>query len=268
MLDNKRQTIHKGCYLKRLNGTTQGLRPRTRGAIICLPHAGGSAGFFRTWAASVPKDITLFGVQYPGREERMHELSIENMDELVQGIAPSLVGLSNLPYVLFGHSMGAAVAFELAGKLEKMGLPASLLMMSSHPPLDEIIPSHFHQCSDDELWREMIRIGGTSPDILQQTELTKLLTPVLRADYQLIETYQSSATQKLSTRMLICLGDNDPDVPAENIHGWQRFSQQPISILEKQGGHFYLNDHQASLIDEAVNAINGLMFNNIRDYLP
>jgi len=242
LINNKNKILQ---CLTKPNGL---LRP----ALVCCPHAGGSANFFRQWVDTVPKEMDMMVVQYAGRGNRLTEPCAYSMDELVVEILPSIQALSSTPYVLFGHSMGAAVAFELCYQLEKLGTPPRALMLSSHPPLDEIVPSEFHLCEELELWQEIVRIGGISSNIIEERELRSLLTLPLRADYQLIETYRPDRNKSLCTPVTVCLGDDDPDVPLEGVDGWQRFCLKPIKKIVRSGGHFYLSEYSEDLIDFAA----------------
>ncbi|MGW0593044.1 thioesterase II family protein [Streptosporangium sp. NPDC002607] len=73
-----------------------------------------ACGFYRPWAALLPPEIELWGIQYPGREDRFEDPPVDRMDELVTAVTDALVPLLDRPYALFGHSMSSAVAWEVA----------------------------------------------------------------------------------------------------------------------------------------------------------
>lgn len=93
-------------------------RPNASKRLIILPHAGGSASYFRQWANIADSDLEVVVVQYPGRENRMAEPLISNMDRLVSNLATGLKAILNKPYILFGHSMGGGIAYELAMRIQ------------------------------------------------------------------------------------------------------------------------------------------------------
>ncbi|MEI6181531.1 MAG: thioesterase domain-containing protein, partial [Chloroflexales bacterium] len=98
-------------------------QPQARLRLFCLPYAGGTASIFRTWPTSVSPSIEVWAIQLPGRETRFHEPRLTRLDELsailVDVISPHL----NLPYAIFGHSMGALIGFALARRLRDQGFP-------------------------------------------------------------------------------------------------------------------------------------------------
>ena len=224
----------------------------TKAALICAPHAGGSAEYFYHWTPDMPDKVALFSLQYPGRGDRLHEACRRTLAELLDDLMPALLAFEDTPYVLFGHSMGAVVMFEACHRLEALGHRPAGLVLSSHPPPDEVTPKHLYRLDDDTLWRETIRLGGTPAELTEHPELLALLTPILRADYQLIDGYRPENNETVQTPVRVCLGVDDPSVQAAKVIGWQRFCDRPIEIHKKSGGHFYLNEHRRALIELAT----------------
>ena len=166
--------------------------PRAR--LLCCPYAGGSAGIFRTWATYLPLDVELWALQYPGREERLLESAFTRVADLVATAAQSIGGLlEQVPYVIFGHSLGALVAFELIRELRRGGqpLPKSLFVSGArNPRFNAFKGNPRHLWPDPEFIGELRRIGGTPPDLLENEELMDLMLPTLRADFALVDTYE------------------------------------------------------------------------------
>lgn len=227
-----------------------------RAALVCCPHAGGGANYFRPWAASMPAGLGLWALQYPGREERLGEPPCTAMEPLLQDLMQGLGALAPVPFVLLGHSMGAAVAFELCLRLQRHGRAPVALLLSSHPPPDEVQHSHIHQSDDRQLWLEMVRVGGTPPAVLELPELRRVLTPALRADYQAIESHVFTTGERIGSEVVVCVGDSDPDVPANRAGGWQRFCAREVNLRVFEGGHFYLSLHRRQLIAEAARCLS------------
>jgi pyochelin biosynthetic protein PchC len=110
-------------------------RPDATLRLVCFPHAGGSAAAYRTWAGELPENVETVAVQYPGRADRWAEPAHKTMSGLADNVAEALSDLAAKPYVFFGHSMGAAIAYETSLRLRDTGLPEPrLLVVSGRAP--------------------------------------------------------------------------------------------------------------------------------------
>jgi pyochelin biosynthetic protein PchC len=150
--------------------------PRLR--LVCFPHAGGAAGFFRSWGARLPDGVELYGVQYPGRQDRLREPYARAIDELTEPMAEVLASMGEVPLALFGHSMGAAVAHETVRRLESgLGRPQAGLIVSGRPAPDRLRPSAVHLGGEPALLEDLRRLGGTSDEVLDDPALRDLILP-------------------------------------------------------------------------------------------
>jgi pyochelin biosynthesis protein PchC len=229
-------------------------KPLARARIICLPHAGGSAGFFRDWAARLPADIELLAVQYPGREERIDDALIDAMPTLVTRLADALTGVADRPYVLFGHSMGAAIAYELCVELLKRGtrLPRRLAV-SAHEAPHRHRAGHWHTASDADLCDEIIRLGGTAASLRASEELRALVMPIVRNDYRLIETWRAATEPvRLPLPIDVFIGRDDDEVTRDDAQDWHYLTSRDCTLREFGGGHFYLQAHRDALLAHLV----------------
>ncbi len=219
--------------------------------LVCFPHAGGSASYFRQWSDNLPPGMELLAAQYPGREDRLREPVVTDLGVLADRYARILASAGDLPVVLFGHSLGAAIAYEVARRMQaEGGAPALLVVSGRHAPLD---PSRaVHLMDDDALWADVARAGGTNPQVLESAELRAMVLPVLRADYRLSETYQPVEGPPLSCPVLAVSGDDDPDVDLTLLPGWGKLTDADFAVRVFDGNHFYLNAHRQALIGEIV----------------
>ncbi|MBB1485776.1 thioesterase II family protein [Oceanospirillum sediminis] len=222
--------------------------------IFCLPHAGGTASFFRNWADALPQGTELIAIQYPGREERLEEACIDNMQDLVSGIEQSLSMQPHLlqkPYLIFGHSMGAAVAYELCLRLQQnqRRLPCHLVVSASEGP-GRIQPSAFHQGSDKDLLQEIIRLNDQLTYLAEVPELTDMIMPMLKTDYRLIETYGGQVPSMAQVEMPITAmtGQQDTELTYADAEAWADVSQGDFQLHSWPGDHFYLSQQYKEMI--------------------
>lgn len=238
-------------------------RPHATQRVICLPHAGGSASFFRHWGGSLPAHVELVAVQYPGREERIDETLIDDLRELVIRIADALGSSPHLlsqPYVLFGHSMGSAVAHELCLELLSRGwhLPQHLLVSACEAPSRRKVET-FHLGSDQQLKDEMFRLGGTSEAMAALPELVDLVLPVVRSDYRAIETYRPDHRRSTVNVPITALtGDQFHELDLGDALAWAEETTQAFAHRGFPGGHFYLMQQQAGVLAVIREALAGL----------
>lgn len=220
--------------------------PRCR--LACFPHAGGSASFFNEWRHALPADIELVAVQYPGREERLAETWPGSLEWMAGHIVRALSGLLDRPLALFGHSMGAAVAYEVAQRLQRQGANVERLIVSAHPAPHRQRLSQLHLGPDEGLLADVRRLSDGTPSLLDDPKLRELYLPALRNDYRLIESYRGNVSEPLNTPLSVCLGDADSEVDEHEARAWAEVTREPTDIKTFVGGHFYLREQQHALI--------------------
>ncbi len=230
-------------------------RPDAASRIVCFPPAGGTASMYRGWPARLPDDVELWAMTYPGRETRFAEPSIEDMAELADAAAGALAPAIDRPCLLFGHSMGASVAFEVARRLEPAcrGLLVRLVVSCRPgPALQLACPSRSHLLDDDGLVAELRELGGTADEILDDPEMRALMLPIARSDFELIGQYRPRLEPPLRAPISAFVSEHDPSLLPDDVLGWGAATRGDFDVVRFPGGHFYLLDQEADVVRDVV----------------
>jgi medium-chain acyl-[acyl-carrier-protein] hydrolase len=226
--------------------------------LFCLPPAGGGATLFRSWPQLLPPSIEVCAIQLPGREGRIAEEALTSMQPLVMATVSATVPLLDLPFALFGHSMGALIGFEVvrhlrnAGHREPMHLFISAAPAPHHSDRDPI-----HQLPDDAIVARLQESEGSGfpGEVLQSAELMAILLPLLRADAAVTETYQFVRDEPLACPVTVFIGTNDEKIPREAIRDWRAYARGPFREQIVPGGHDFLKTESPLITQAIANAL-------------
>ncbi|MFJ7299028.1 thioesterase II family protein [Streptomyces sp. NPDC099088] len=229
--------------------------------LVCFPHAGGSATAYLPLARTLPADLDVVSVQYPGRQDRYREAPFTSIAALVEAVAGHLAEElekdPSRPYALFGHSMGALVAFETARLLAARDLPSTQrLFLSGRGAPGPRSSEHYQFFDDADVLAEVRRLGGTDQAMLDNAEVMEMVLPGLRADYRALGTYRWHEGEPLAAPISVLVGDSDPMVSVEEAVTWREHTGGDFALKVFSGGHFYLADHLAGI---AATVTEGLL---------
>lgn len=218
------------------------ITPQARLRLVCFPYAGGGAGVFATWRKPLPEWVDLLAVTLPGRGARMMEAPVRNMDALIPYLAEATSNLG--PCVFFGHSMGAFMAYETAKLLQQSGqtTPLKLIVSGQRAPHLPAPDRPVHALPRHEFIAELRRQGGTPEEVLCDTELMSLLTPMLRADFEMCERYAHRKGLPLNIPITAFGGEDDPKAGCVEVAAWVEHTSLSFSQCEFEGGHFFIHE--------------------------
>lgn len=230
-------------------------RPRATLRLVCFPHAGGNAAFFRGWSTGAPPGMEVLTVQYPGHGDRLGEPVADGLDDLGSAVAEEIQRWVRPPYAFFGHSLGAAVAFEVARRLEARGSrPLAALLVSGRLAPKQL--GSMHLGTDDELWQEVLELGGTDAELGDRQEIRDLSLPVLRHDFKMSETYVPTPGPPLGCPIRFYHGADDPETrPLPQSIEWANWTSHELTSRQFAGDHFYLVPQEAELLRDIATVL-------------
>ncbi|GLW33353.1 thioesterase [Actinoplanes regularis] len=223
-------------------------RPEAAVRLVCLPHAGGSASAYFGLSRDLSPEIDLLAVQYPGRQDRREEACLTDLHEMAAEVVAGILPYLDRPVALFGHSMGATVAFESARLLEREHghTPARLFLSGRRAPCTQR-PDSVHRRDDAGLLAEVRLLSGTASAVLEDEEIMRMALPALRGDYTAIETYRPEPGVVTAAPLTVLTGSDDIRTSADEAAAWARHSTTECAVHTFTGGHFFLNDHLAAI---------------------
>jgi surfactin synthase thioesterase subunit len=218
--------------------------------LVCFPHAGGTAEFFRPLAAALAPDIEVLAVQYPGRLDRRRDPAVTDLRDLARQLVPVLAPLrAQGSLAFFGHSMGTVVAFETALVLpEPDVLIASGARAPSSPSAENV-----NLDSDQAIVEEVHLLGGTARAVLADPDLRAMVLPAIRADYRALRAYTYTEGTRVGCPISVMVGTSDPRVTLPQARRWRELTTGRFEFRTFDGGHFYLSG-QVTGVAAAVRA--------------
>ena len=210
--------------------------------LFCFAHAGGGSALFRGWDKLLSPEVDVCPVVLPGRESRIREMPFNRMEQLVGPLYEALREHVDRPFAFFGHSMGAAVAWEMARKFSAgpSGGPIILFVSGRRAPHLPTRRRLFSDLSDEQLMAELGKLNGTPTEVMGQRNLLKLFLPGLRADFELNERHTPLPGPELSCPVSALCGDADPEVDPDEIAAWRNATAGGFTQRVFGGDHFYL----------------------------
>lgn len=224
--------------------------------LVCFPHAGGWANAYRTWPLGLPSDVGVLAVRYPGREDRLSDPFPSGLEALADDIADALGELTRHRLVLFGHSMGASVAHEVALRLQERGQPPAALCVSGRRPPHALDGQRKLCGTDEEIIAGVLRLDGSRAPVFEDPDLLEFLLPAVRGDYRLVDDYPGGLRPPLGCPVYGYAGDDDDEVSPEQMRGWADATHAAFRLQVLPGGHFFLRAEEAALLADLSDVLD------------
>jgi medium-chain acyl-[acyl-carrier-protein] hydrolase len=210
---------------------------------------------FRLWSDELPASIEIHAVQLPGREARLREPLVTALPALAEQVAEALLPVLTGPCAFFGHSLGGLLAFEVARVLRRRGArqPVHLLVAARAAPQLARDQPTLHTLPSEELVAEVVRrYDGIPAAVRQEPALLQLLLPVLRADLQLLESYEYAEGEPLECPLSVFGGQQDGTVQPAQLEAWGAQTLGAFRLRMLPGNHFFLNTSRMALLQGIV----------------
>jgi surfactin synthase thioesterase subunit len=224
--------------------------------LLCFPPAGGGPSLYFPWTQRHRDRLDISPVPIPGRETRMAEPPARSLEMLADALADELAPRANSRYAMFGYSMGAVLAYEVARRWATRGLPAPemVFILSCNPP-DRLLTDcdAIHTLEGEVFWQTILDLGGTPRELLEFPEARMLFEPVLRNDFRICETYEHRGDGvRLNCPAHAFIADGDTLANAETASGWRAFFAGPFQMHALRGNHMLEKAPFAALLDSVL----------------
>jgi surfactin synthase thioesterase subunit len=217
--------------------------------LYCFPYAGAGSTIFRPWWNEMLRGIQVCGIQLPGRGVRFSEPRYTRVQPLIQALTDDLWPLPDLPVALFGHSLGALLAFEFARELRRRGRePMHLIVSGLRAPQMSSASPRVSNLPQDELLGALTALNGIPEQLLAEPEFLRIMLPALRDDLEMLETYSYTPEPPLGCRISAYAGRSDPRSPAEELIFWRAQTSGGFSCRIFPGGHFFIDTGRRAIL--------------------
>lgn len=216
------------------------------GRLVILPHAGGSANFYTNLYDAMDENIECIGIQYPGRQDRFFDPLAATIEEMADGATDALLKLPVLPTILFGHSMGGTVGYDMLKRYsERLSFIKALVASASTPRYDKEVEFN----SDDKLIEHLQDLGGFNSLMAMDPNVLELILPTMKSDLSAIDLYTKGIFTKITTPTLAMVGKKDV-ASVQHCDDWQFLTEDFRGTMYFSGDHFYILEEYAAVAAE------------------
>lgn len=183
------------------------------------------------------------------------------MARLVDVLAGVMLPLLDSPFAFFGHSMGAVIAFELARWLRRRHAaePQAVLISGRHAPQIPDLEPVTYNLPHDEFIEKLGKLAGTPKEVLEHAELMELMIPLLRADFQMVQTHKYHSEPPLGCPITVYGGLQDPEVTPDNLRMWKEQTSSDFALHMLPGDHFFIRSSESVLLGLLRRDLRGII---------
>ncbi|EHQ88971.1 thioesterase II family protein [Desulfosporosinus youngiae] len=230
--------------------------------LFCIPYAGGSASVYYSWKRYLPPGLELFPIELAGRRNRLKEPFYESIAAAVEDVFTIIRNQvsDNGAYAIFGHSMGSWITFEVAKTIfqcKKTPNPCHLFFSGNYPPHFSKGGGTIHQLPEKEFQQAVMQVGGTPKIIFENEDLCRLFSPIIRADYKLLEGYNGAedSSFRCDCDITVLCGKKDSIKEGEALE-WRRYAGRGFALNFFDGGHFFINEAAEAVVHSLSKTLN------------
>lgn len=219
--------------------------------LFCLPYGGTGPSIYREWANYFGDDVEVIGILYPGRESRIAETLTPDIRQMASDLLAAIQPLLDKPYVVFGHSMGALIGYELVARVSarQLPMPRHLFVSGTDAPhYEEQEP--IHHLPEDEFLDALIELNGMPDEVLQNRELLSYALPIIRSDFAACAEYWLEESNQLDCPLSAYGGTRDSKVEIAHVEEWSQYTSKEFACRIFDGDHFFLHSHEEQILSE------------------
>ncbi len=222
--------------------------------LFCFHHSGGAASSYFPWVKKLDKCIELVAIQLPGREDRFNESFLLRIEDVLSELDKAIDSFLDKPFIVFGHSLGALIAYEFSKfMIERYSKhPLSLVVSAALPPhLIEHRELHGN-LSGKEFIQRLEKYGSINDYILNNADLLNIFLPIIKNDLKILDNYTFKKNEPLACNLIALAGEDDQSLNLEDIKSWKDYTSQKFQILTYPGNHFFIKNNE----DEIISLLN------------
>jgi medium-chain acyl-[acyl-carrier-protein] hydrolase len=229
--------------------------------LFCFHYGGGSASIFKKWAQDLIPETELVAIQLPGREERFNEALLDNINDITNNLFLNFDYIDK-PFIFFGHSIGALIAFEFARilRVKSQIQPEHLIVSGTKAPQTPLKKAPIHNLSEIQFIQELRKYNGIPNYILQDKEIMSIFMPIIRADFKVSEIYSYHHQPPMDFPITALGGSHDDTFDNNDLELWKEQTKIYFKQYTLEGDHFFIN----SSYPEVIKIVNQILYDKIR----